>query len=389
MIIFFLKAQQMGLFDAPVPIKAHSTKTGGYVRAHTRIMKVSAKTPSKPMELDFERTANLINNIQNNTPGTIEKHKSGKFLALEEGTKKPIRPDGSLGSAYGPPLYDTEDEAKAALQSRATRNANLSTNTPANKTSKAEQRAQKLAVDRDSASKIASSIAVPEGYSVAAFEQPRSGTNGNVIDVYVQVKGNYDDELHKRIKRAGGHWDGKDGGNTKSWLMPIEKAEAIEKVFKNTEKAKAKAAAANDAKAKAESEMKPLRGQTFEIKETLKREFGAKWDGESWKVSPDKYEAAQKFVDSRAPAKTSEPAATKTSGPAAKEKQSDEIRVLHPLDSSYQSKLPNLIERNGKKYKLSRVGSSMRISEDHPSFEGSHLFGYEGSLGAYHYYTPI
>lgn len=73
MIIFFLKAHQMSLFDAPVPIKAHSTKTGGYVRAHTRIMKVSAKTPKQtPMDLDFENVANLINNMHN-TPDNQQK----------------------------------------------------------------------------------------------------------------------------------------------------------------------------------------------------------------------------------------------------------------------------------------------------------------------------
>lgn len=50
---------------------------------------------------------------------------------------------------------------------------------------------------------------------------------------YIQIHGVFTDEIHSRIKRAGGYWE----RSIKGWQIHIEKAEVVEKTIKNAAKA--------------------------------------------------------------------------------------------------------------------------------------------------------
>lgn len=84
-------------------------------------------------------------------------------------------------------------------------------------------------------------VDLPSGYSVAQ--------EGNSI----LVKGKFDDDLHSRIKRAGGRWDGVSGTNRRLWIVPAAKATSLATVLSNWAKANAErlAKAAEEAEAAA------------------------------------------------------------------------------------------------------------------------------------------
>src|SRR5574343_266626 len=233
---------------------------------------------------------------KNQEIGRVEQ-RNGKFIALENGTNKPIGVDGGLVSSFSPTLYATKEDAKNAIKAREERNKAIQakpTKTDeemqAEKNAKQKAREDKLQADREHTVELISSLQFPDGYSAKKFEQVRSGTGGAITDVFVQVIGKYDDDLHKRIKRAGGFWDGTTGGNTKTWLIPIEKADLLEKVFKNTKKAKEKAIIAKEQEQNAaieremqarkleqeRKEQERLLGEELREKYNIKGKFGEK-----------------------------------------------------------------------------------------------------------------
>lgn len=79
MIILFLKAHQMGLFEEQRPVSGSVTKDGTYRKPHTRRIKVAPKkseaSSAKLMNLNFENVSNLINNIYN---PPVDKQETGE-----------------------------------------------------------------------------------------------------------------------------------------------------------------------------------------------------------------------------------------------------------------------------------------------------------------------
>lgn len=228
------------------------------------------------------------------------KEQNGKFIALENGTNKPIGVDGGLVSSFSSTLYATKEDAQNAIKAREDRNKAYQPAPPktdeekqAEKTAKQKAREDKLQADREHTVELIGSLQFPDGYSARKFEQVRSGTGGAITDVFVQVVGKYDDDLHKRIKKEGGWWDGTTGGNTKTWLIPIEKADLLEKVFKNTKKSKDKAAKEQSLE---NEPRRTLWGDTFHIKDELQSRFNAKWDGNRWSVPQSKWEESKQFM---------------------------------------------------------------------------------------------
>ena len=62
-------------------------------------------------------------------------------------------------------------------------------------------------------------------------------------------------------------------------------------------------------------------------------------------------------------------------------------RILFPVSAMPAMNTP--VQHGGATLVFESAGKSFRISEDHPSIEGSHLLGHEGELGCYCYYKKI
>ena len=58
----------------------------------------------------------------------------------------------------------------------------------------------------------------------------------------ILIRGQFTEELHARIKRVGGHWDGKSRGDRKLWSVPLDRAAKLARLFANAMKARAAAA---------------------------------------------------------------------------------------------------------------------------------------------------
>lgn len=156
---------------------------------------------------------------------------TGRYIAREAGTDKPIRQDGSLGGSFNPPLYNTEAEAMKAIQAREARNAAYAAgNTPEKQAEKKVAREKEIELarlEREQSIKAALAITPSVGYSITDV--------GNGV---IKIAGKFDSELHSRLKRAGAGWDSYE----KAWLMTHEKANCgLGKAFRNFEKAIEKA----------------------------------------------------------------------------------------------------------------------------------------------------
>lgn len=69
---------------------------------------------------------------------------------------------------------------------------------------------------------------------------------------------------------------------------------------------------------------------------------------------------------------------------AAAQAKRRQMRVLFPIRMIPAMGEP--VRRGNRVIVFESAGKSFRISEDHPSFEGAHLLGYEGDYGCYCYY---
>lgn len=97
----------------------------------------------------------------------------------------------------------------------------------------------------------AAGIAAPAGYRIETRPDK------------IIVHGAFDEDLHARIKRSGGFWDGITQGNTKTWIVPIAKAASLKRVMANWAKVAEKNQEAVKAK---EAEVATLRAVAPRIK---------------------------------------------------------------------------------------------------------------------------
>lgn len=227
--------------------------------------------------------------------------------------------------------------------------------------------------------KSAESIDAPPGYSIQAF-----GNN-------IRLKGDFDQDLHDRIKRIGGGWDGASGSNTRSWIIPAEKAESLRRIFSTWVPVHAERMAqrkANiDKKNRADAER--WLGYVEEKSSNYIYQNGVDKLKEmnigQW---PDLLVRLNSAI---AHAQSSE----------EKKRMDDHVRGVVESYSDYSEtkpkmrrlypvgKIPKLnvpVNIDGDVVVFTGYGKPFRISDEHPSVEGSHLLGYEGSQGRYAYY---
>lgn len=251
---------------------------------------------------------------------------------------------------------------------------------------------------------------LPDGYKL---EQEGDG---------LIVSGKFDQDLHERIKRAGGEWSGVANGNRRVWIVPATKGASLAKIFanyvakKSAEKEAADLAAAERAererveRAAKEKELADARASAPEVKSGKYGPFTVIREVDGYRVSfpynPDNVAAVKRaggqkynptyktwFIDradsakllailDAAVAKHAEISAAaaepgRTAAPTQK-------RVLFPLSTMPKFGVP--VMHRGSLVVFTGSGNSFSINEDHPSVFGSHLLGHEGERGAYAYY---
>ena len=272
--------------------------------------------------------------------------------------------------------------------------------------SRAENKAAK---NTAKAKKEAGEITAPAGYDLTR-------ENGEIV-----LRGPWSDDLHARIKRAGGKWEGSEHGTgrvgRKAWIIPEDKASSLKRIFSNVggalaaedagRKAAAQAEAEKAAAAKAEADRKQAEDRAaaptiapgthgpFTVRAVsggyrvmfaydsdrvaqIKANGGKKFDpmDRSWFVDAAD---AGKLLSLMERAKAAV-APAPYSAPASARKP----RVLFPLSTMPRMGVP--VTWNGRTVVFESKGEPFRINEDHPSLHGSHLLGYEGDRGAYAYY---
>lgn len=83
-------------------------------------------------------------------------------------------------------------------------------------------------------------LVAPTGYTLTR-------ENGEIV-----LRGPWSDDLHARLKRAGGKWEGRVG--RKAWIIPEDKASSLKRIFSNVGGALAAEDAGRKAAAQAEAE---------------------------------------------------------------------------------------------------------------------------------------
>ena len=190
------------------------------------------------------------------------------------------------------------------------------------------------------AEKAAASLVAPAGYTLARQD-------GDIV-----LSGPWSDDLHARIKRAGGRWDGATGQNRRCWLIPAAKAATLKRIFSNLTKSAEKAAAE---KAAADKKAAVERGERQAIRE---REMLLIKEQARQQRETERQERARRA----------------------------QHRVLFPVEAAPRLNTPT--EWRGQVVVFESFGESFRISEEHPSLHGHHLLGHEGDKGRYYYYRP-
>ena len=90
----------------------------------------------------------------------------------------------------------------------------------------------------------AKNINMPDGYSISERNKDE-----------IAIHGKYDEQLHKRIKKAGGYWAQiSESGPEKGWIIAKEKGKDLEKAVGNAKKASEKIKIEEQEKKKAEAE---------------------------------------------------------------------------------------------------------------------------------------
>lgn len=105
-------------------------------------------------------------------------------------------------------------------------------------------------------------------------------------DALVQIRGNTY-PIREQLKALGGRWNADD----KVWEVPaFNSAEARALAQSQPPKQSAPPVGAG---------WLPVKGNTYAVKDILKAQFNARWDGASkaWLVAPDKLAAAQNVVE--------------------------------------------------------------------------------------------
>ncbi len=105
---------------------------------------------------------------------------------------------------------------------------------------------------------VAAELSLPAGYAIES--------DGDDLI----IKGNFDHDLHTRLKRAGAKWDGLDGNNTRTWIIPLENTASLKRVFNNWVKASQKKIA-DEEKSRIAREQRDIEEQRRRAAESAER----------------------------------------------------------------------------------------------------------------------
>jgi hypothetical protein len=246
-------------------------------------------------------------------------------------------------------------------------------------------------VVKKSADTVAHSKSVETGIDAAnSFDLPE----GYHIEVEVGtllIFGSFDEDLHARLKRVGGYWDGQQRQNRRCWVIDAVKGKSLKRIFANW----AKAAQIKAEQQKCDSERRETEKWLGYAEEDARKG----WDHSNaikraLAITDQKYSdrvnALSQRVQDNIKANDDAKAARKAQYAEERAEQQSErdkrhsYRALYPVANLPEMNIP--VRRYGKVVVFTGAGNKFRISEDHPSIFGSHLLGYEGDYGCYCYY---
>ena len=399
---------QMALFAQPTPIKGYTRKDGVTVAPSVANRMHAAKKMDKPILFVQDNNVGAIPTpspadsgaIKGNSnmpdfsnPKTFQESPELATLARRAAERywKEKIPAGTI--AYG----DFKRQVLAGERPDVVEAAY------AEKTKAGEEKSKSVAVGASAAI----SFPLPVGYAIA-----QEGDN-------LILSGPFDNDLHARIKRAGGEWDGKTGTNRRVWIIPAINGASLKRIFSNIEKAKksesdsaqaAREKADADIAAKNKEEVEALAEARANAPTITPGRYGPftvmtegagyrvlfPYDAErvsqiksagasnfravdkSWYFDKAKAAGLISILEKAKEIVATQPAASVPSAVPQKH------RMLYPLSAMPIIDRPTRLY--GKAVVFTGKGESFRISEDHPSTNGSHLLGHEGDRGAYAYY---
>lgn len=241
-------------------------------------------------------------------------------------------------------------------------------------------------------------VTPPEGYKLT-----QEGSN-------LILSGKFDQDIHARIKRAGGIWSGVTNGNRRVWIIPASKISSLSRIFSNS--AKKKASEAEDAAIKKAEEEKALAEDRKKAPEVSPGKYGpfsvtSTPDGTGYRVSfpydpsavdaikkagGKKYNAVNKtwFIDRadgerlqrilNAAVSEHEKMLPATKKDAEKKASQTSMRALFSL--SFMPIIGSPVMMNGRLVVFTGRGEQSIIDDGHPSI-WPHLHGEEGKSGMY------
>lgn len=229
-----------------------------------------------------------------------------------------------------------------------------------------------------------------KGRDTAADIVPPTGYRIETAGDMIELHGPFHEDLHARIKRAGGQWDGQAGSNKRCWVIPPEKGASLKRILANWAKDYERSPEELDEIAQREQrttakrwlgyvESKAKDGYLYQKGvNTLKRLGTARW--------PDLQERLDQAIGIAKQAKEAQQDGYRRE----REANAVERQARRPLRSMFPlSGIPPLnqpIRSCGKSVVFEGTGKPFRINEDHPSVWGSHLLGHEGEMGCYAYF---
>ena len=231
---------------------------------------------------------------------------------------------------------------------------------------------------------------------------PPTGYTIEVKPDEILLRGPFDDDLHARIKRSGGYWDGTTGKNRKLWVIPPGKAASLKKVLANWAGAKpgraeeaVKKAAAESARRERDEAVRWLGYVEENAGQYLYKKGVEKLEGMGIGKWPDLKERLDAAVARAKAAKAAKAAEANknprtayggsNSGSGAGSTQSaPKQRRLYLVSRQPRLNVPVML--GGKLVVFTGHGEQFRIHEDDASIHGPHLLGHEGEYGAYSYY---
>ncbi|MEA3641751.1 MAG: hypothetical protein VBE63_17700 [Lamprobacter sp.] len=239
---------------------------------------------------------------------------------------------------------------------------------------KADQDAAKA----NARAKAANALTAPNGYRI------------EVNPTEILIMGPFDEDLHQRLKRAGGYWDGITQTNRKCWVLPPAKGKSLKRILENWSKSHAETALVQ-VRAEAErwlgyvedkapdylyqkgvDKLRDLRISRWpELKERLEAAIAACQSEQARR----KESARQRAFESN----FAEQSRAKGSG-------ASKLRRLYPVSALPPLNVP--VELGSSIVVFESTGKVFRISDDAASLHGHQLLGHEGERGCYGYYRP-